>query len=80
MERPEGGVAGRCKRLAEDGPLAHRPVPEVDGEPAHCPVPVVPIQYPYAGARLQQLSPLEGPAEDYVGDGVEGDRKGEGLV
>jgi len=51
----------------------------VDGEPAHSQVPV-PVQDTDAGARLQKLPSPEGPAEDSVGEGSEGDREGEGLI
>jgi hypothetical protein len=47
----------------EDRPLSHWPVPQVDQERAHSLVLVVPVPDPDPGAPLQELPPLEGPAE-----------------
>jgi hypothetical protein len=41
---------------------------------------VVPVQDADTGARFQKLPPLEGPAKDSVGGGVEEDREEERLV
>jgi hypothetical protein len=87
-QRPDGTVAGgwwlQGARLqvvpAEDRSLPHRPVPEVDGEPAHHQVLVVPVQDPGAGGCLQELPPFEGPAEDPVVEGAEGEWKRKGSV
>jgi ribonuclease HI len=61
---------------AKDGPLPHQVVPSLGKETAHHQVLVVPILDPDQGAPLQGVPPLEGAAEDPVGEGAERDREG----
>ena len=58
----------------------HWPVLRVDEEPAHRPMLVVPVQGPDVGASFQGLPTMEAPAEDSVGGGAKGHRKGKGSV
>jgi len=52
----------------------------MDEEPTHSQVLLVPVQEPDAGSRLQEFHPLEGSAEDTVGEGSGGGWEVEGTV
>jgi hypothetical protein len=78
-EQRSNGVVDRCsKRLAgrfhqlKNGALSYRAILEVDEEPGHSEVRVVPVQGTNAGASVQELSALEAAAENPVG-GVRGE-------
>ena len=64
----------------QDAALSVRAVPQLDGEPAHPAMLVVPVPQPDSGAPLQGVSGLEGPAEDPVGRGAVRDWEVEGSV
>jgi len=59
--------------LDQDGALLDRAVPQLDEEAAHPTMLVVPTPEPDSGAPLQGVPRVEGPAEDTVGRGAEGD-------
>jgi len=52
---------------AQDGALPDRAVPQLDEEPAHPRVLVVPVPDPDPGTPLQGVSGVEGPAAGAVG-------------
>jgi len=79
--RQDGGWKFQEARLevlpAEDRSLPHRAIPELDEEPAHRSMLVVPVQDANTGALPQGVLGVEGAAEDLVGGGQERDREGE---
>jgi len=85
-QRPDSTVAGSTKEAClailpdQDGALSNRTVPQLDEEPAHPAMLVVPTPEPDPEASLQGVTGVEGPAKDPVGGGAEGDREGEGPV
>ena len=82
--RYRGGRQHQEARLTvlpdQDGALPDGAVPQLDKEAAHPTVLVVPVPGADAGAPLQGVFRVEGPAEDPLGGGEEGDREGEGQV
>jgi len=64
----------------QDGALPDRTVPQLDEESAHPAMLVVPIPELDSGAPIQGVTGVEGPAEDPVGGGAEGNWEGEGSV
>ena len=84
-QKPDGAVAGSTKRLASwvyQIKTGHclRAVLQLDKESAHHAMLVVPVPESDARAPLQGVSGVEGPAEDPVGRGTEGDGEGERPV
>ena len=87
-EKPEAGQHGiwehqeACLAVLpdQDGALPVRAVPQLDEELAHPAMLVVPVPGSDPGAPLQGVSGVEGPAEDPVGGGAEGNWEGEGPV
>ena len=83
-QRPDSTVAGSTKEAClailpdQDGALSNRTVPQLDEEPAHPAMLVVPTPEPDPEASLQGVTGVEGPAKDPVGGGAEGDREGTG--
>jgi len=57
----------------EDWELPYRAVPSLDKEPAHPAVLVVPVPDSDSETPVQSVSGVEGPTENPVGGGVEGD-------
>ena len=84
-QRPDGTVAGSTKRIPtvlpdQDGALPDGAVSQLNeksGDPA---MQVVPLPSPDSGAPLQGVPGVEGPAEDPVGEGAEGDAEEEEPV
>ena len=64
----------------QDGALPDRAVPQLDEESAHPAMLVVPVPELDSGAPPQGVFRVEGPAEDPVGGGGEGDWEVEGPV
>ena len=56
-----------------------RAVPQLDEEPTHPAMLVVPVPEPDSGAPLQGVSGVEDPAKDPVGRGAEGNWEVEGI-
>jgi len=87
-EEPEARWRGRWEyqetRLqvltAEDGALSVRAVSQLNEEPVHPALLVVPVPQSDLGASAQGVPGVEGPAEDSVGRGAEEDREVEGYV
>jgi len=83
-QRPDGTVAGSAKRLAvlpaQDGALPDRAIPQLDKEPPHPAMLVVPVPNADPGPPLQGVPGMETAAEDSVGGGKEGDGEVEGPV
>jgi len=87
-EEPEAGLHGgwdfqaACFKFlpAEDRSLPLQAIPQPDEESTHCPVLVVPTPDADPGPPFQGMPQVEFPAEDPVGRGAEGERKGETLV
>jgi len=88
IQSAEGPEAGRhggwelqeaCLKvlLAEDKSLPLRAIPQLDEESADRPVLVVPIPDADPGPPLQGVLRVEGPAEDPVGRGAEGEGREE---
>jgi len=65
---------------AQDRALSVRAVPQLDAEPAHPAMSVMPVPKPDSGAPLQGVSGVEGSAEDPVSGGAEGDWEVEGQM
>jgi len=64
----------------QDGALPDRAVPQLDEEPTHPAMLVVPVPDADPGPPLQGVPGVEAAAEDPVGGGEEGDREVEGQV
>ena len=60
---------------AEDRALSVQAVPQLDEEPVHPAVLVVPVPESNPGAPLQGVPGVEGPTEGTVGGGADGDRE-----
>jgi hypothetical protein len=54
---------------AEDRSLPHRAIPQLDDDPTHRSVLVVPVQDPNAGALLEGVPGVEGAAVDLLAGG-----------
>jgi len=65
---------------AEDGALPNSAVPQLDKDPNHPTMLVVPVPNADPGPPLQVVPRVEAAAEDPVGGGEEGDQEVEGTV
>ena len=75
-DRSENEQAPRLAILPdEDGALLDRPVSGLDNPPAGRHLLVVPVQHPDPGAPVQELPPMEKPAEDPLDGRPEGDKE-----
>jgi len=64
----------------QDGALPDSAIPQLDKEPTHPSMLVVPVPNADPGPPLQGVSGMETAAEDFVGGGKEGDGEVEGPV
>jgi len=87
-EMPEAGWHGcwehqqACLEVlsAEDGALSDRRISALDEITSNSPVLVVPMPQADKRSPLEEVSEVEGGAENPVGGGVQGDGKREGAV